>query len=89
MEGRLGVQELEEDGWLALVFLCRHVSGTPESDGGYETDDAGYFSLEEMDGLQDPIEVWCDWLIRRVFMGQHHLIPPEEENPYRPKTAFL
>jgi hypothetical protein len=27
--------------------------------------------------------------VRRVLGGAYHLIPPEEDNPYRPRTAFF
>ncbi|MGD2178836.1 MAG: NUDIX domain-containing protein [Anaerolineae bacterium] len=62
MEGLLGVQNLRRPGWVGIIFLCRHVSGIPVSDGGVETDKAGYFSLEEMDAFDEPFEPWCQWL---------------------------
>ena len=89
IKGLLGVQNLREEGWVALLFLCRHVSGTPEPDGGVETDGARYFSLEEMEAFDEPFEPWCEWLVRRVLRGAYHLIPPEENNPYRPRVAFF
>ena len=89
MEGLLGVQNLRQEGWIALVFLCRHVSGEPVSDGGVETDRAAYLSLAEMDALQEPIETWCDWIVRRVLRGEHGIIAAERDNPYRPRMAFL
>lgn len=89
IEGLLGVQNLRREGWVAIVFLCRHVSGTPVSDGGVETDKARYFSLEEMEAFDEPFEPWCEWLVRRVLMGEYHVIPPEESNPYQPRVAFF
>jgi ADP-ribose pyrophosphatase YjhB (NUDIX family) len=89
IEGLLGVQNLRQEGWVAVLFLCRHVSGTPTPDGGVETDGARYFSLEEMDTFDEPFEPWCEWLVRRVLAGAYHLIPPEENNPYRPRVAFF
>jgi len=88
MEGLLGVQNLRRAGWIGIVFLCRHVGGTPVSDGGVETDKASYFSLEEMDALDEPFEPWCEWVVRRVLRGEHRVIP-EADNPYHPKLAFL
>ena len=88
-EGLLGVQNLRREGWVAIVFLCQHVSGVPKSDGGRETDGAGYFSLEEMDAFDEPFEPWCEWLVRRVLRGEHHIVPAESDNPYRPRTAFF
>jgi 8-oxo-dGTP diphosphatase len=89
IEGLLGVQNLRQEGWVALLFLCRHVSGTPAPDGGIETDGARYFSLAEMDAFDEPFEPWCEWLVRRVLGGAYHLIPTEEDNPYRPRVAFF
>ena len=88
-EAVLGIQNLQSEGWLAIIFLCRHVSGVPTSDGGRETDGAGYFSLEEMDAFDEPFEPWCEWLVRRVLRGEHRTIPLEPANPYRPRTAFF
>jgi 8-oxo-dGTP diphosphatase len=88
VEGLLGVQDLEEDGWLALVFLCNHLDGEPRCDGR-ETDEAAYLSLAEIDSFQEPIEVWCEWLVRRVLTGEYSLIPLRGDNPYKPKLAFL
>lgn len=89
LEGLLGFQNLRQEGWIGLAFLCRHVSGEPVSDGGAETDRAAYLSLDEMDALNEPIEPWCDWIVRRVLQGEYRLIPPEPDNPYRPHLAFL
>lgn len=89
IEGLLGIQNLRREGWAAIIFLCRHVSGVPVSDGGIETDAARYFSLEEMDAFDEPFEPWCEWLVRRVLRGECSAIPPEPDNPYRPRTAFF
>lgn len=89
IEGLLGLQNLREEGWLALIFLCRHVGGEPQSDGGIETDDAAYFSLEEMAEFGEPFEPWCEWLVRRVLSGEYHVIPPALKNPYHPRCAFF
>jgi len=89
VEGLLGFQNLAQAGWIGLVFLCRHVSGLPRSDGGIETDQAAYFSLSEMDAFDEPFEVWCEWLVRRVLRGEYRLVPPEANNPYQPRLAFL
>jgi ADP-ribose pyrophosphatase YjhB (NUDIX family) len=89
IEGLLGLQNLRREGWIAVVFLCRHVGGEPRSDGGIETDAAGYFSLEEMEEFEEPFEPWCEWLVRRVLGGEYHLIPPELGNPYHPRLAFF
>ncbi|MDH5508536.1 MAG: NUDIX domain-containing protein [Anaerolineae bacterium] len=89
IEGLLGLQNLSTDGWIALIFLCRHAAGEPTDDGGVETDAAGYFSLEEMEKLGEPIETWCAWLVRRVLAGDYTLVPPQPHNPYHPRLAFF
>jgi ADP-ribose pyrophosphatase YjhB (NUDIX family) len=89
IEGLLGLQNLRREGWIALVFLCCHVGGEPRSDGGIETDAAGYFSLEDMEEFGEPFEPWCEWIVRRVLGGECHVIPPVSANPYHPRLAFL
>ncbi|GAB4440763.1 MAG: hypothetical protein Kow00120_09020 [Anaerolineae bacterium] len=91
VEGLLGIQNHTTQAGeprVYFLFLCRHVSGEPTPDG-YETDRAAYFSLEELDALEEPIDPFCAWLARRVLMGEHHIIPPEPLNPYRPHRAYL
>jgi ADP-ribose pyrophosphatase YjhB (NUDIX family) len=89
VEGLLGVQNLRREGWVAFVFLCRSAGGVPAHDGGVETDGAAFFTLQEMDAFGEPFEPWCAWLVRRVLAGRYRLIPPEPENPYRPRLAFF
>jgi ADP-ribose pyrophosphatase YjhB (NUDIX family) len=89
IEGLLGIQNLPQQGWVGIIFLCQHVSGDPTSDGGIETDRVAYFSLKEMDSFGEPFEKWCEWLVRRVLQGKYHTIPPETNNPYHPRLAFL
>jgi ADP-ribose pyrophosphatase YjhB (NUDIX family) len=91
IEGLLGIQSLPQpwEGWLAIAFLCRHVSGEPVPDGGVETDRAAYFSQEKMDAFNEPFEHWCDWLVRRALRRDHHLIPAEPGSPYYPQPSFL
>jgi ADP-ribose pyrophosphatase YjhB (NUDIX family) len=89
VEGLLGFQELNQEGWIAIAFLCQHARGVPRSDGGVETDQAAYFSLEEMEGFDEPFEPWCEWLVRRILGGQYQLIPAEPTNPYQPLVAYL
>ena len=63
-----------EQGGIGLIFLCRHVSGDPTPDG-FEVDGARFFSLDEMDSLTEPIEPWCEWLVRRVLSGRYRGSP--------------
>ncbi|MBN1259723.1 MAG: NUDIX domain-containing protein [Anaerolineae bacterium] len=88
LKGLLGIQNLSQAGWLGLVLLCHHVAGQPAPDG-IETDRAAYFSWEALDALEEPIEHWCEWLVRRVLRGDYTLIPALPDNPYRPRLAFL
>lgn len=82
VEGLLGVQELPSpwSGWIALVYLCRHVAGEPHSEDA-ETDAAAYVSLSELNALGVPMEPWSAWLLRRVFTGQFTLIQTDLSNP--------
>ena len=89
IEGLLGIQNLSQRGWIGIIFLCRHISGVPTSDGGIETDQAAYFSLEKLDAFDEPFEPWCEWLVRRVLRGEYRVLPPELNNPYQPRLAFL
>ena len=86
--GFLGFQNLPETGWIGLVFLCRHLEGIPKADN-IETDKARYFSKDDLQNFDQPIEPWCKWIALRVLDNEHTLIHDEEENPYHPKVAFL
>jgi ADP-ribose pyrophosphatase YjhB (NUDIX family) len=91
MVGLLGIQQHQSstgDPRVYFLFLCRPVSGDPRPDD-HETDRAAYFSLHDLDTLGEPVDEFCLWLARRVLRGEHHLIPPEDANPYAPHRAFL
>ena len=88
VEALLGVQDLLDSNWLALAFLARHVGGEPRSDAR-ETDRAQYLSLTEMDELGESFEPWCEWLVRRVFAGDHQAIPLRNGHPFSPSRGFL
>jgi ADP-ribose pyrophosphatase YjhB (NUDIX family) len=90
VEGLLGVQELPspQEGCVAIVYLCRHVSGTPEPNDR-ETDAARYFSVSGLDALTEPMEPWSDWLIRRVFAGEITVTYADPLNPLQKHGAFL
>ena len=89
IDGLLGIQNLPRQGWVAIVFLCHHVSGTPTPDGGVETDRAAYVSLEDLASMDEPIAEWCGWLVQRVLQGDYRTIPPRSDNPFQPRLAFL
>jgi ADP-ribose pyrophosphatase YjhB (NUDIX family) len=90
VEGLLGVQELPApwQGWIALVYLCRHLDGECRPDG-METDAARYFRAQELAEFDEPIERWSAWLVARVFNGQFHVIGRPERNPFTGVDAFL
>jgi ADP-ribose pyrophosphatase YjhB (NUDIX family) len=91
IEGLLGVQELPPPwlGWLALVYLCRHVSGDATPDGR-ETDAARYYSAEELSSLAEPIEPWSAWLVRRILLGKFTLTTAgAPDNPFAGSPSFL
>jgi 8-oxo-dGTP diphosphatase len=90
IEGLLGVQELPTpwSGWIAVVYLCRHVDGAPHP-GDPETDAAAYYSSEELDRLGEPLEPWSNWLIRRVFEGRFTLTLPDPSNPLQHDGSYL
>jgi ADP-ribose pyrophosphatase YjhB (NUDIX family) len=87
--GLLGIQELHNQGWMAVVFLCKHTQGSPLADGGVETDRARFFTLDEIIHFEESIEPWCEWMVRKVLEGNHIVIPLEPDNPYDPLKSFL
>lgn len=91
IEGLLGIQNLPDpwDGWIGIIFQCKHVAGIPNPDGGRETDQARYFSPHDISNLENEIEIWCRWLAKRVLGGRYKIITPEPSNPYSPKISFL
>ena len=90
VEGLLGVQELPEpqQGGVALVYSCRHVSGLPEPKDR-ETDAAAYFTLPDLDALAEPVEPWSDWLVRRIFAGDVVITNSNQGNPLQVRGSFL
>jgi len=91
LEGLLGIQNHSTkagDPRLYLLYLCQHVDGVPTPDH-QETDRAAYFSLAEMDHLDEPIDEFCHWIAKRVLHKDYQLIIPKADNPYRPHLAFL
>jgi 8-oxo-dGTP diphosphatase len=91
VEGLLGIQNLPAPfaGWIGIAFLCRHLEGAPTPDVTQETDAAAYLSLAEMDAFREPFEPWSAWLVRRVWRGEHRVIPAALDNPFKPQIAFL
>ncbi len=90
VEGLLGVQELPEPwlGMIGLLYLCSHVEGQPTPDGR-ETDAARFFRAEELDEIRDTLEPLSEWLIGRVFAGDHELLTTRPSNPYAPSAGYV
>ena len=90
IEGLLGVQELPDPqrGCIALVYSCRHVSGTPKP-MDRETDAAAYFSATELEMLDEPLEPWSGWLAKRVFAGEFAVLRADPSNPLQVEGSFL
>lgn len=90
VEGVLGVQELAqpEAGGVAVVYLCRHVRGTP-GPRDRETDAAAYYSVAALDSIRNQMEPWSEWLVRRVLAGKCTVIGPAGRNPLQEHGAFL
>jgi ADP-ribose pyrophosphatase YjhB (NUDIX family) len=90
VQGLLGVQELPspQEGGVALVYLCKHVSGTPEP-RDTETDAAVYIALSDLDAMTEPMEPWSNWLVRRVFAGEFTVTTADPTNPLQQHGAFL
>jgi ADP-ribose pyrophosphatase YjhB (NUDIX family) len=88
IEGFLGFQNLKQEGWIGMVFLCRHVSGEPRADG-VETDDARYLGLDDFEKLADPVNRWCEWVAKRVLAGNYTLVEESPDIPEGMNRAFL
>jgi ADP-ribose pyrophosphatase YjhB (NUDIX family) len=91
VEGLLGIQnQCCRQGQLQvnLLYLCRHVSGEPTPDNR-ETDKAAYFSLDELNTLDEPFLEFCKCLACRVLRGEHRVIPPLRTNAHQPYLTFL
>ncbi len=90
VEGLLGVQELPppQQGAVALVYLCRHVSGDP-APRDRETDAAEYCSIDGLDAKRGLMEPWSQWLVRRVLAGEITVVGPGHGNPLQAHGSFL
>lgn len=92
VEGLIGVQNRanrkNDRPNLYLIYLCRHVSGDPTPDG-VETDAARYFSLDEMEAFEEEFDNFCEWVVRRVLMGDYRLLLPTTDNPYGSDVSFF
>ena len=90
VDGLLGVQELPHPwpGWIAIVYLCSHVEGAPEPDNR-ETDAAEFLTLEQLGAMEEPMEPWSEWLMRRVLNNCHSTINASEKNQFLPGVGFI
>jgi predicted enzyme related to lactoylglutathione lyase len=83
VSGLVAVQSLPEPwaGTIALVYLCRHVSGMPTPDG-VETDAARYMAAADVRAGPGAFEPWSRWLVERVLAGHTRALKPVEGNPF-------
>ena len=90
VSGLLGIQELPfpQEGWIGVIFLARHLEGTPRGDGR-EADAARYFDRDALDALKEPVEPFSDWLVRRVFHNRFTAISDDPTSPFSPHRALL
>jgi ADP-ribose pyrophosphatase YjhB (NUDIX family) len=90
LEGLVGVQELPSpwNGWVALIYLCRYESGEPRADAR-ETDAAAFMSLATFNALDEPVEPWSEWLVRRAFAGRIAAGERDPTNPFAAAPGFF
>jgi len=88
IDGLLGIQNLRSTGWLGIIFIGHHVAGEPKPDE-VETDEATFLSWEDLEAIQESVEPWCMWIVKRVLEGKCTITPCILENPYQPRKAFL
>jgi len=88
IKGYMGYQNLNPSGSFGMIFLCTHMSGDPQADG-VETDEARYLGLGDFNGLEDPVSEWCEWLARRVLLGEFTLVGKLPVVPDIKLSAFL
>ncbi len=86
--GFLGFQNLNQTGWIGMIFLCRHESGEPQADG-VETDDARYLGVDELDALGNAALTWCAWLAKKALSGNYTLIKETPNIPKEKNRGFL
>ena len=88
VDGLIGVQHIGWENAISLIYLCTLVEGVPTPDG-IETDAAEFFSLAELNLIEEPIEKWTEWIARRVLQGDFQLIRNIDENPFKPLSSFF
>ncbi len=86
--GFLGFQNLNQTGWIGMIFLCRHENGEPQADG-VETDDARYLELDELDALGNAALTWCAWLAKKALSGNYTLIKETPNIPQEKNRGYL
>lgn len=90
VDGLLGVQELPDlwAGWVAIIYLCAFQGGVPKPDDR-ETDAARFLTLEQLGSLDEPIEPWSAWIMRRFLQNDLTLIVAKPENPYGSSVGYV
>lgn len=90
IEGLLGVQELPSPwkGGVALVYLCRHLSGVPAPQDA-EVDASQYVSAASFASLAETTEPWTRWLLPRIWSGAYSVVLSDQSNPLQSHGSYL
>ncbi len=90
VESLIGVQELPppQDGRMAIIYSCRHISGNPEP-RDRETDAAAYFNSAKFGSLKEPLEPLSEWLVHRAFTRDLAAVSSRADNPLQAHGSFL
>ncbi len=87
IQGLLGIHYVSWRFATAIIFLGHHISGIPTADH-IETDAAVYFSQDDLAALDEPIEPWTEWLVKRVLAGDYSIVKQNRSGPF-PEPAFI
>jgi ADP-ribose pyrophosphatase YjhB (NUDIX family) len=61
-----------------VLFLCRATGGVEPVADGVENDAAGFFSLEELAALEEPVEPQSRMIAERVLRADTRVLPPAD-----------
>ena len=81
MVGLIGVQDLRPAGWLSLIYLCNHKAGDPKFDG-VEADGAAYFTVAQLDAMDEPLNGLVAWILKRYLSGDYQVLKMHFEDGY-------
>ena len=61
-----------------LIFLCRPTNEAEPVADGSENDAVGFFSLEDLATMGEPVEPQSRLIAGRVLRGQYRILPPAD-----------